>query len=558
MSALDPVSLGIIWDRLIAITDETLSTLVRTSFSTNVRESYDLSCMLFDRHARLVAQGTYSVPSFTGTAPNTVALMLERFPPETLRPGDVIATNDPWIGTGHLYDINVLRPIFHGDAIVAYSMSITHLPDIGGLGFSASARQIYEEGLRLPVCKLVEAGEPNALLFEIIGTNVRVPDQTIGDLHANIACNEVAARLLSEFMSEYGLTDLDEVADAIIDNSERALREAIARIPDGSYAHSIQIEGQDEALTLAVRLDIDGDSIHADFTGTSPAIAMGINVPISYAKAFAVYAVKCVTTPNIPNNLGCVTPVTVSAPEGCILNAKPPFPTGGRHIVGHFVTPLVMGALAKVIPDQVQADSGMLSLVNIQGKRPDGRGISSIYFTSGGFGALDGIDGAPTMPSPSNMTGTPVEVWEEITGMTVLRKALLPDSGGPGRNRGGLGQEVVLRNDTGHELTVSCLSGRTEFPAAGFSGGMPGALRACLVNGKPVHSKGRYYLEPGATLTLIEPGGGGFGRPSERSRALVERDVQMGFVSPEGARRDYGVDLDALPARTPALAEAVR
>jgi N-methylhydantoinase B len=546
---IDPVSLGIIWDRLIAITDETLSTLVRTSFSTNVRESYDLSCMLFDARGRSIAQGTYSVPSFTGTAPETVRMMLAAHPPETLRPGDVLATNDPWIGTGHLYDINVLKPVFREGRIVAYSLSITHLPDIGGLGFSATARQIYEEGLRLPVVKLVEAGKPNALVFDIIATNVRVPEQTIGDIHANIACNEVAARLLLEFMDEYGLESLDAVADAIIVQTEKGLRAAIAAMPDGTYTHAIDIEGGSGPLRLAVTMTIAGDTIHADFTGTSGAIPMGINVPINYAKAFVVYTVKCVTTPETPNNLGAVLPITVSAPDDCILNAKPPFPTGGRHVIGHFVTPLMMGALAKVVPDRVQADSGMLSLVNIQGRRKDGRGVSSIYFSSGGYGALLGLDGAPTTPSPSNMTGTPVEVWEEISGMTVLSKALRPDSGGPGAARGGLGQEIVLRNDSGGELTVSCISGRSEFPALGFAGGRPGALRAVEINGTSVHPKGRYFLAPGDILTLIEPGGGGFGDPALRPPEALAADLEAGHVTREGAARDYPQALARLEGR---------
>jgi N-methylhydantoinase B len=540
MSGYDPVSLGIIWDRLIAITDETLSSLVRTSFSTNVRESYDLSCMLFDSKMRSIAQGTYSVPSFTGTAPNTVRLMLEKHPPHTLRDGDVLATNDPWIGTGHLYDINVLRPIFHRGRIVAYSLSITHLPDIGGLGFSATARQIYEEGLRLPVVKLVEQGRPNPLLFELIGLNVRVPEQTLGDFHANIACNEVAARLLVEFLEEYGLADIDAVADAIVANSEKALRTAIAAMPDGTYHHAIDVEGGEDSLRLAIKLEVIGDRIHADFTGTSPVLNMGINVPIGYTKAFVVYAVKCVTTPAIPNNIGCVTPITVSAPDNCILNALPPYPTGGRHVIGHFVNPLTMGALAQIVPDKVQAESGMMSLVNIQGRHRDGRGVSSIYFSSGGFGALKGIDGLPTMPSPSNMTGTPVEVWEDITGMTVRRKALRADSGGPGEFRGGLGQEIEMVNDTGNELTISCLSGRTQFAAQGLAGGAAGALRACLINGEAVHPKGRYFLKPGDVLTLVEPGGGGFGSAARRAPERVAEDVREGFVTVEAARRDYG------------------
>lgn len=543
MSAIDSISLGIMWNRLIAITDETLNTLVRTSFSANVRESYDLSCMLFDADARLIAQGTYSVPSFTGTAPETIAAMLERFPPDSLRPGDAIATNDPWIGTGHLYDINIVRPIFRDDEIIAYSMSITHLPDIGGLGFTASARQIYEEGLRIPICKIFEAGDANELLLDIIKNNVRVADQTLGDLHANIACNEVAARLLVEFMDEYGLTSLSSIADSIIGYSERALRNAIAEIEDGQHSHSIQIEGQDEPLTLAVTLDIRDDSIHADFSGCSPEVNIGINVPLSYAKAFVVYTIKCLLTPNIPNNLGSVRPITVSSPKRSILNAQDPSPTGGRHIVGHFVTPLVMGALAKVVPDLVQADSGMLSLVNVQGQSPSGRGISSIFFSSGGFGALDGLDGADTVPSPSNMTGTSIEVWEDMTGISILSKALRPDSGGSGRNRGGLGQEIVFRNDTNSELTISCLAGRTEFPALGYAGGQPGALRKCLINGLEVHSKGRYFLAVGDVLTLLEPGGGGFGPPKERARSTIERDVRMGFATREGILQDYGLDI---------------
>ncbi len=546
MSTYDPVSLGIIWDRLISIADETLSTLVRTSFSTNVRESYDLSCMLFDTRMRSIAQGTYSVPSFTGTAPATVRQMLAVHPPETLVEGDVLATNDPWIGTGHLYDINVLRPIFHRGRLVGYSLSITHLPDIGGLGFSATARQVYEEGLRLPVVKLVEGGRPNPLLFDIIATNVRVPEQTIGDIHANIACNEVAGRLLGEFLNEAGLDEIDSVADAIIESSERGLRAAIAKMADGTYRHAIDIEGGADSLRLAVAMTVAGDSIHADFSGTSHAIDMGINVPLAYAKAFAVYAVKCVTTPATPNNYGCVVPITASAPDNCILNALPPYPTGGRHVIGHFVNPLMMGALAQVVPEAVQADSGMLSLVNIQGRRRDGRGVSSIYFSSGGFGALKGIDGAPTMPNPSNMTGTPVEVWEDITGVTVRRKALLPDSGGAGEFRGGLGQEIELVNDTGNDLTVSCLSGRTQFPALGMAGGRPGSLRAVGVNGTAVHPKGRYILKPGDVLTLVEPGGGGFGDPARRDPRRIAADLRDGHVTPDGARRDYGVDPDAV------------
>jgi N-methylhydantoinase B len=544
MTEFDPVSLGIMWDRLISVTDEILIALVRTSFSTNVRESYDLSCILFDARGSSLAQGTYSVPSFTGSAPETIRYMLEKFPPETLRPGDVIFTNDPWMGTGHLYDINVMRPVFKGSRLVGYTMSITHLPDIGGRGFSATAREVYEEGLRLPIGKLVREGVLNEELLELICTNVRVPEQVVGDLKANITCNEVGGRLLVEFMDEYGIDDLAPLSRAIIKQSEKALRDKIAEIPDGEYSNRIQIEGWEGPITLACKVKVMGNGVHIDFEGTDPCIHMGINVPLCYTKAFAAYAIKCLTIPMIPNNEGCIYPITISAPQGCILNAQPPFPTGGRHIIGHFVNPLIFGALPEVVPDQIQADSGMLNLMNFQGTHREGRGISSIYFASGGFGALQGMDGAAVTPSPSNMTGTPIEVWENLTSMTIIKKVLKPDSGGPGRFRGGLGQEILLRNDTEHDLTVSCLAGRTEFPPLGMHGGKPGKPREYRINGRKVHPKGRYILKPGDIIRTLEAGGGGFGDPMSRPTEKVLEDVNQGFVTVKGALADYGIKVD--------------
>jgi N-methylhydantoinase B len=543
MKLFDPISLGILWDRLISITDEILNALVRTSFSTNVRESYDLSCVIFDSKGSSLAQGTYSVPSFTGTAPPTMMHILHRFPPATLRPGDVIATNDPWMGTGHLFDISVVRPVFRREQLIGFSMSITHLPDIGGRGFSATATQVYEEGLRLPICKLVREGKLNDELIDLISTNVRVPEQVIGDLKANITCNEVGGRLLIEFMDEYGIDDLTPLSKAIINLSEKTLREKIEQIPDGIYDNRIAIEGVGDPLILACQVNVKGDEIRIGCEGTSPAIPIGINVPICYSKAFAAYAIKCLTIPSIPNNEGCINPIFFSAPDGCILNARPPFPTGGRHVIGHFVTPLVFGALAEAMPDRVQADSGMLNLMNFQGTNREGKGISTIYYASGGFGALDGMDGADVTPSPSNMTGTPIEVWENLTGMTIIKKALVADSGGPGRYRGGLGQETVLKNSTGHPLVVSCLAARTEFPPLGIHGGKSGQLRQYTINGEPVHPKGRYILNPGDVITATEAGGGGFGNAYERSTERVLHDVQYGFVTKEGAVQDYGVEV---------------
>ncbi len=538
----DPIALGIQWDRLIAIADEIINALVRTSFSTNVRESYDLSCVVFDRKGRSIAQGAYSVPSFTGTAPATLAHMLAKFPPETLRPGDVIATNDPWMGTGHLFDVNVMQPVFRRGALVGYTMSITHLPDIGGAGFSATAREVYEEGLRLPIIRLAREGTVDEAWIELVRTNVRVPEQTIGDLMANVSCTTVGARMLVEFMDEYGLDDLVPLADAILAHSERAIRDELRAIPEGVYENAIDIEGHADPLRLACRIAIRGGEAFADFSGSSLAVPAAINVPLCYTRAMTCHAIKCLTTPKIPNNEGSVRPIHATAPEGSILNPVPPSPTGGRHIVGHFVNPLVYGALARALPDRVQGDSGMLNLVNVQGRTREGTGVSSIFFASGGFGALKGIDGQATTPAPSNMTGTPVEVWENLTGMFVESKELLPDSGGPGEFRGGLGQRIALVNDSGQPMNVSCLAGRTEFAPQGVLGGRPGGMRSIAINGAPVHPKGRYVLAPGDRIDTVEAGGGGYGDPLRRARVAVEADLRQGFVTPGAAKRDYGYD----------------
>ncbi|HVO89847.1 MAG TPA: hydantoinase B/oxoprolinase family protein, partial [Casimicrobiaceae bacterium] len=422
----------------------------------------------------------------------------------------------------------------------AYTMSITHLPDIGGAGFSATAREVYEEGLRIPVAKLVHAGAIDEALLDIVRTNVRVPEQTVGDLLANVACTTVGARMLCEFMDEYRLASLEPLADAILEHSERAMREELRKLPRGEWRGRIDLEGSDDALHLACAIRIADGEAHADFTGSSAAIRSAINVPLCYTRAMTCYAIKVLTTPRIPNNEGSVRPVQVAAPAGCILNAVPPSPTGGRHIVGHFIVPMIFGALAQALPDRVQADSGMLNLINVQGTTRDGRGVSSIFFASGGYGALQGLDGAPTTPSPSNMTGSSIEVWENLTGMRIERKELLADSGGPGEFRGGLGQRIELVNDSDADMTISCLAGRTQFAPAGVLGGKPGALREVRINDAPVHPKGRYVLKPGDRVTTVEAGGGGFGDPRKRTPERVAADVQAGYVSAEAAQRDYG------------------
>jgi N-methylhydantoinase B len=536
----DAVSLGIMWDRLVSLVDEIVSTLVRTSFSTIVNESYDLTCVVLDAEANSIAQGTFSVPVFIGSAPITLRHMLKRYPAATLKPDDIIVTNDPWLGTGHLYDITMVRPVFRKGRIVAYTLSITHLPDIGGLGFGSSAAEVYQEGIRIPICKFYEEGRPNALLVDIIRSNVRVPEQVMGDLMANVACNEVGGRELLAFMDEYRLDNLSALSRAIRGQSEAAMRGKIRELGRGTYRNHIQVEGFDGPCDYVVRIDVTDDSVAFDFAGTSGCVRAAVNVPFCYTNAMALHAIKSLLLPNIPNNAGSIAPICVTAPPGSILNALPPYATGGRHAMGHFVTPLIYGALAQALPDRVQAGSGMMNLITFQGTRRDERPFSTLYFAAGGYGALAGLDGWSTLPHPSNMAAVPVEVWETLTHITVESKRLVPDSGGAGRWRGGLGQEVILRNDTEHPIITLGMGNRTMFPARGVFSGHDGSLREHAIDAKPVHAKGRHALAPGQRMRIREAGGAGFGDPKARARSAVAEDVAQGYVSHQAAKDLFG------------------
>ena len=544
MKQIDPVDLGIMWDRLIAITDEILLSIVRTAFSVGVREAWDLACVVFDAEGRSIAQATLSMPAFIGTAPLTMQHMLEKFPAHTWKDGDVVVTNDPWLGTGHTPDICIARPAFKNGTLVGFVMTISHLPDIGGVGLSVMNTEVYQEGLMLPVCKLYAAGEPVQYLHDLIAGNVRTPEQVFGDIMADIAGCTVGERLIGEFMDEYEIADLQALADGIVVQSEAAIRKEIGAIPDGTYRNQIEVETVTEQVTLACAVTIDGDSVAIDFTGTGPSAPFAINVPFCYTRAWATYTIKTLTTPTIPNNLGALLPVSVTAPLGSILNAQRPSPTGGRHSIGWFIVPLIMGALAEAMPDRVQADSGMASLFICHTSPSGGEAGSTQYFLAGGVGGMKGLDGQHTTPSPTNNAVVASEVWENETGVRVNYRRLLPDSGGPGEFRGGLGQIASLTNTREDTVAIFMFGMRTEFPARGTLGGKPGSTRQFLVDGKAVPPKGRLELKSGETFTIAEAGGGGYGDPLRRDPARVLDDVRTGAVTPEGALRDYGVTVD--------------
>lgn len=546
MKDYDPITLGILWDRLISIANEIVLTLVRTSFSTIVRESYDLACVLFDAEGRALAQGTYGMPTFSGTAPQTMRCMLERFPSETLRPGDVVITNDTWMGAGHLWDVNIMRPAFRDGKLVGFAFSITHLPDIGGRGYSAINGNIFEEGLQIPVMKLFREGEINEDLMEILRKNVRVNEMVVGDLMANVTATEVGCRKLVEFMDEYRIDDLQPLSDKIIGQSEAAMRHEISLIPDGIYTNELKLEGlEDEPISIACAITIKGERFMVDFAGTGPTVEASMNVPLCYTRAMACYSAKSLLLPKMPNNEGSVTPIEVSAPPGCVLNALPPSATGARHLVGHNVMPLMFGALANALPERVQAEPAFTNIMNFYGARRDGAEFSTLYFSAGGLGALSGMDGNSTTPSPSNMRGIPTEVWETTTNIWIEKRSLRADSGGAGECRGGLGQITVLRNETGHPLTLLGVGRRDQFPARGLHGGKEGKTRAFFINGQKVNPRRRYILKPGDSLELHDAGGGGYGDPAKRAHKLIQQDIDAGFVTVEGALQDYRLKVDS-------------
>ena len=538
----DPISLEILWSRLIAIVDETAATLVRTSFSTIVRESNDFACVLLDAEGNSLAQSTLSIPSFISTLPLTVKQLLKVYPADTLEPGDVMVTNDPWLGTGHLNDINMAMPIFHRGRLIGFAASVAHAPDIGGRLRSPDNRELFEEGIRIPVCKWMKAGKPNEDVWSFISHNVRVPDQVIGDLRAQLAANEMSSRRLIHLIEEQGIEDLGELARTIQSISERHMREAIRLIPDGVYRHEVWMDGYSEPLVIRLQLTVDGDRIVADYTGTSPQIDRALNVVPNYTFAYTAFPIKCVVSPDTPNNEGCFRPLTVTAPEGSLLNPRFPAAVGARASVGHYLPVAVFGALAEVLPNRVQAASGSpMWALHLAGEDEHKRRFAGVFFFNGGQGASAAKDGISCLSFPSNLSNTPVEVIEHSFPIVLERKELAVDSGGAGQHRGGLGHTMAVRIESQKPLAAAFMSERIRFPAEGLFGGRHGSPGRVLLNGAPINPKESRLLHPGDLLEITTPGGGGFGDPRQRDREAVRADVESGVVSREQAQNEYGL-----------------
>jgi len=482
---MDPITLDICWNRLIGVVNEQAAALMRTSFTSIVREAGDLSAGVFDRRGYMIAQAVTGTPGHINSMALAMKHILAAHPLDPLQPGDVLITNDPWKTSGHLNDVTVCSPVFRGTECVAFFASTCHSADIGGHVLSAEAREVYEEGLFIPIMKLYEAGRLNQSLAAIIRANTRVPDLVMGDFHAQIAGGAVGGERLLEFMDEFGLTRLEPLADEIIARTEAAMRDAIRRLRPGSYRYQLTSDGFDEPITIAVRCEVQDDRLWVDYTGSSPASPRGINVVMNYTEAYTTYGVKVIVSPEVPNNEGAFRVVRITAPEGSILNVRPPAPVAARHIVGHFLPHVVAGALKDALPDRVMAE-GSANIWGIQLTGMDGRQAPFVYtfFTSGGTGARPTKDGLSATAFPSGVLGTPVEVIESLAPLLIERKALRDGSGGDGRYRGGLGQVIAFRVQSEDPATCSVLCDRTRLPAQGFFGGESGARGQVLINGR--------------------------------------------------------------------------
>ncbi|MBW2527977.1 MAG: hydantoinase B/oxoprolinase family protein [Deltaproteobacteria bacterium] len=549
----DPVTLEILWRRLISIVDEADGSVARTAFSSLLRDAHDYTCMFTDARGRELAQGSFATPGQSGAMALGIKELVRKLPADSYRPGDVFITNDPWALAGHLNDVCVLSPIFHQDRLAAFTACVFHHSDVGGR-VSSDNHDVYEDGLFIPLVKLYDGGALNQAVLDLIRWNVRTPDEVVGDIRSQIAANHVCARQVQQMMADYELADLEGLADEIIGRTERSLRSAIEPVPDGVYrAEGIieQVAGRDDVVINAA-VEVRGSDILVDLAGSSPQVDWGGNVVLNFTYAYVHMAIKSMFDPEIPNNDGCAAPIRLSAPEGSVVHCRFPAAVAARMQIGHFLTEIVYRALADALPERVIAASGGTpATMNVfYGKRSDERPFHAVVIRGGGLGGGAHADGDHCYIFPANGANTPVEIFESDTPLIVERRELVADSGGPGRHRGGLGRRVVFRvpdDEQGPKppVRLGIQSGRFRYPPQGLFGGLPGAKAQFLINGEPGDPYTLSKLEPGDLVCMNAAGGGGYGDPLERDPDQVLSDVVGGYVSVAQAREVYGVALSA-------------
>ena len=547
----DPISLEIMWSRLVTVVDEMWLTVIRTAFSLIISEAQDFACELLDANGEPLVHSPRAMPVFNLCLPRAVKALLAKYPPETLVPGDVLVTNDPWLCAGHLFDIAVLTPVFRDGRLVGLVGTVGHVSDIGGTKDSLKAREIFEEGIQIPPMKLFRAGAANEDLFTLLAENVRNPAQVLGDVHSFVAANAVGAERLTAFMIEYGIHDLEALAAVLQGRSEKAMREAIAAIPDGIYTSEVWNNPLGTPLRYPVKLTVKGDTIEVDFEGAPPQLPQGgLNCTLNYSASHATYPLKCMLTPNVRGNAGCYRAFTVKAPEGSALNCDKPMAVNLRTRTGWYIAPNIFTALAKAAPGRVQAATGLPVAINIYGRDATGQIYSDHLFMGGGQGGSEAGDGVSALLWPTSAANTSIELFEQRVPVLVTEKVYVPDSGGPGRHRGGLGQRVSVRklDSDGLPTLASVYPEGVGIEVPGLFGGKPGRSALGVVRdaaGAVIKDCGTGQLVSTTTdqeiVEVCLSGGSGFGPPYERPLSLIARDLAEGYVTAEAAIRDYGV-----------------
>ena len=543
-AAVTAVRLQVMWNRLISVVEEQAVTLVRTAFSTSVRESGDLSAGVFNRAGEMVAQAVTGTPGHVNAMAAAVGHFIAAIGAGDIQQGDVYITNDPWRGTGHLHDITVVSPSFRDGRLIGYFACTAHVVDIGGRGFGPDAAEVYEEGLFIPIMKFAARGTINRDLVNIIRHNVREANQVVGDIHSLAACNEIGDRRLSAMMDEFGIDDIEELASFVFDRSYRATMAILAALPPGTYRNTMRVDGYGAPVDIAVSLLVSAEGIVADYAGTSPQSPLGINVPLIYTTAYTAYGLKCALAPDIPNNAASLRPFVVVAPEGCILNALHPAPVAVRHVLGHFLPDAVLGAVHRMLPGRAPAEgSGALWNIHVsvrpsKGRQADGKDLHRteiLMFNSGGGGARPTLDGLNATAFPSGVHSVSVEAIENVGPVTVWRKELREGSGGAGQYRGGLGQVVEIAPNAGHEFHFNAMFDRVANVAQGRDGGQDGQAGSVqLDDGTVMRAKGRQFVPAGRHLVLSLPGGGGYGPPAAREAGQVASDREHAYVPDTG------------------------
>jgi N-methylhydantoinase B len=537
--ALAAIQRQIQWNRLIAVVEEQAQIMIRTAFSTTVREAGDLSAGIFDLKGRMLAQAVTGTPGHVNSMMESVGHFLKKFPAPTMQPGDHYITNDPWLGTGHLHDLTVVTPAFLDGKIVGLFANTAHVIDVGGLGMGPEGRSVFEEGLYIPIVKCFDRGRPNETFFDFLRAGSRTPVELEGDVYSLCACNDAAARRLAEMLTEYRMDSLEPLAEAIFEASLKATLEEIRKIPRGTYRAEIISDGYEAPVTLKAAMTVQEDGILVDYAGTSGLSGRGINVPAAYCRAYACFGIKCVVAPDIPNNWASLAPFRMAIPEGCILNAPRPYPVSVRHVVGQLLPDLMMGCLHQAVPDRVNAE-GSSALWNpplrggpqVSGAGADLPDFEIITFNSGGTGARPTKDGLDGTAFPSGVRTMPVEATENVAPVIFWRNEIRPDSAGSGRTRGGFGKIMEIGAKGDAEFAVNATFDRVAHAPRGRDGGGDGAAGwVGLDDGTVLRTKGYQVIPKGRHLVLKLAGGGGMGDPAQRDPALVARDVADGLVS---------------------------